>query len=108
MASKLPQIEFDLDANAAYFKISKGRISSTRKAKFESLNLLFDYDSDDNLVGIEVLNLKKVLGLYFKSQLPKIETIAESKSTHPLQMEHIVPLTLARLSSATADRVIAE
>ena len=73
MAKKLPSIEFDLDANAAYFRLSRGRVSKTREAKLESMDVLLDYNPKGQLVGVEILNLKEALSILLEPQLPKIQ-----------------------------------
>lgn len=72
--------EFDLDANAAYIKLGRGRVARTKKGKIESLGVLFDYDNKGKLLGVEILNLKKALRLYFEPRISEIQAKAESPS----------------------------
>ena len=76
MPKKQPTVEFDLEANAAYFRLTKGTVSTTKKAKLESMEVLLDYDPKGELVGIELLNLNKALSTLLEPQLPKIQVMS--------------------------------
>ncbi|MBI2648334.1 MAG: DUF2283 domain-containing protein [Thaumarchaeota archaeon] len=78
--SKAVDVKFDMDANAAYVRLGTGRVTKTKEGKVDSLDVLFDYRKDGQLIGVEVLNLKKALELYFKPKIPQIQAIAEAKS----------------------------
>lgn len=73
-------VKFDIEANAAYVKLGAGRVTKTKEGKVDSLDVLFDYGKGGRLVGVEVLNLKKALELYFKPKIPKFQAIAETSS----------------------------
>lgn len=47
--------EYDSKADAAYIKISDAEIADTREI---ADGIMFDYDGDGNIVGIEILNMK--------------------------------------------------
>lgn len=78
--SRAVDVEFDMDANAAYVRLGTGRVMKTKEGKVDSLDVLFDYGKGGRLIGVEVLNLKKALELYFKPKIPKIQAIAETSS----------------------------
>lgn len=69
-------VTFDLEANAAYVKVGKGRIEETREGKVDSLDVLLDYTKKGQLVGVELLNLKKALELYLMPKIPEIRSEA--------------------------------
>ncbi len=74
---KTPKVEFDVDANAAYIKLSAGHVKKTREGKVDSLDVLFDYGENERLVGVEFLNLKRALELYVKPKIPEIQATAK-------------------------------
>lgn len=78
--SKAVGVKFDTDANAAYLRLEAGRVTKTKEGKVDSIDVLFDYRKDGQLIGVEVLNLKKALELYFTPKIPQIQAIAEAKS----------------------------
>ena len=75
-----PKVEFDIDANAAYVKLGAARVKKTREGKVESLDVLFDYGEKGQLIGLEILNLKRAVELYVKPRIPEIQAIAEGIS----------------------------
>jgi uncharacterized protein YuzE len=74
---KTPKVEFDVDANAAYVRLGTGRVKKTREGKVESLDVLFDYGENGQLVGLEILNLKRAVELYVRPKIPEIQAIAK-------------------------------
>jgi uncharacterized protein YuzE len=50
------KLEFDPEADAAYFEISLAAVSTTREIE---PGILGDYDEDGHLVGLEVLWVSK-------------------------------------------------
>ncbi|MDD5239874.1 MAG: DUF2283 domain-containing protein [Candidatus Omnitrophica bacterium] len=54
-------IDWDLEANALYYKFSDKKVERTEKDKTRDIDLVLDYDKNHELVGIEVLNLKRAL-----------------------------------------------
>jgi uncharacterized protein YuzE len=76
---KMPKVEFDVEANAAYVKLGAGRVKKTREGKVESLDVLFDYGENGQLVGLEILNLKMAVELYVKPMIPEIQAIAKER-----------------------------
>lgn len=63
MVSGKVTVTFDTEANAMYYKVSKGKVARTEKRKADSLEYLLDYDSEGQLIGVEILNMKKALEL---------------------------------------------
>ena len=51
-------IKYDKKADALYVRISKRKIVSTKKI---NKNIFIDLDKDGNLVGIEYLNIYKII-----------------------------------------------
>ena len=78
--SRTLDVSFDIEANAAYVRLGNGRVTKTEEGKLDSLDVLFDYGRGGNLVGLEVLNLKKALELYFEPKIPSIQAAAKSQS----------------------------
>jgi uncharacterized protein YuzE len=66
------KITVDRSANAAYVKLRTGRIAKTEKSKLRSLEVLLDYDKTGDVIGWEVLNLKKLVELYFAPEAREI------------------------------------
>lgn len=62
MKSKIPcfensmKIKYDKTIDAKYIRVKKGKIASTKK---EKLWLLFDYNKDNEVLGVEILNASK-------------------------------------------------
>ncbi len=63
MVSGKVTVTFDTKANAMYYKVGKGKVAKTEKKRTNSLEYLLDYDSEGNLIGVEILNMKKALEL---------------------------------------------
>jgi uncharacterized protein YuzE len=55
------KVEFDPEANAAYYKLKAGRIAKTERMKVRSVDVLVDYDKKGHVLGVEVLNMKMAL-----------------------------------------------
>ncbi|MFQ6073406.1 MAG: DUF2283 domain-containing protein [Methanosarcinales archaeon] len=70
------EVSVDLEANAVYYKFSNEKIARSEEKKSNNLSLIFDYDSEGKIVGIEVLNLKEFLKVF-----------ALYSSLFPLKME---------------------
>jgi YD repeat-containing protein len=60
---------YDPEADAVYFYVGDGKIADTREA---APNVMFDYDAEGRLVGIEVLGASRTLasGDWLKAPLP--------------------------------------
>ncbi len=63
MASGNVRISFDTEANAVYYHLAKGKVVKSEKARFNGLDYVMDYDAQGELIGVEVLNMKKALSL---------------------------------------------
>ena len=50
------KLEFDPDADAAYFEISPAEVETTKEIE---TGIVADYDKDGHIVGIEVLSVSK-------------------------------------------------
>jgi len=61
-----PVVKYRPDDNAAYIRFSDGKVLESAEI---SPNVVFDYDADGRIVGIELLNAK--------SQLPA-DTLTEA------------------------------
>jgi len=62
-------VTYDPEANAVYLYIGKGKIVETEEV---APNIMFDYDAEGRVVGIEVLSARKNLapGDWLKAPLP--------------------------------------
>ncbi|MBI2938457.1 MAG: DUF2283 domain-containing protein [Thaumarchaeota archaeon] len=63
MVSGKVTVTFDTEANAMYYKLGKGKVARTEKKRTDSLEYLLDYNNQGNLIGVEILNMKKALEL---------------------------------------------
>ncbi len=63
MVSGKVTVTFDTEANAMYYKLGKGKVARTEKRETYSLDYLLDYDIKGQLIGVEILNMKKALEL---------------------------------------------
>jgi uncharacterized protein YuzE len=61
------KLEFDPEADAAYFEISAATVATTREIE---PGILGDYDEDGHLIGLEVLSVSK------RAKLPTIDEAA--------------------------------
>lgn len=50
------KLEFDPEADAAYFEISPAEVTTTKEIE---PGIMADYDTDGRLVGIEILSVSK-------------------------------------------------
>ena len=56
-------MSFDTDANAMYYKLSLGRVAKSKKLRQNGLEYVIDLDRKGEIIGVEVLNMKKTLAL---------------------------------------------
>ncbi len=63
MVSGNVTVTFDTEANAMYYKLRLGRAAKSRKLKQNGLDYVIDFDHKGQIIGVEVLNLKKALAL---------------------------------------------
>jgi len=75
------EVELDDDANAAYVRLRTGRVAKTSESKIKSLDVLLDYDKAGNLIGLEFLNLKELVELFFVSWRHKIRDLDPKSKT---------------------------
>lgn len=55
------KVEFDTQANAAYYRLKRGKVARTERMKVKSVDVLVDYDSKGRVLGVEVLNMRMAL-----------------------------------------------
>jgi YD repeat-containing protein len=53
-----PTVKYQADDNAAYIRLSNGRILESAEV---APNVIFDYDADGRIVGIELLDARAQL-----------------------------------------------
>jgi len=60
--------QFDKEADAIYIEIQPGKFSKNRKL---SNSVILDLDEDDNILGLEIINVSKLGGLspLFENQI---------------------------------------
>jgi uncharacterized protein YuzE len=46
-----------------YYKLGRGKVAKSRKLKLNGFEYVVDYDRQGEVVGLEILNLKKALAL---------------------------------------------
>ena len=63
MVSGNATVSFDTEANAMYYKLGSGRVAKSKKLKQNGLDYVIDFDRKGEIIGVEVLNLKKALAL---------------------------------------------
>ncbi len=63
MVSGNATVSFDTEANAMYYKLGSGRVARSKKLKQNGLDYVIDFDRKGEIIGVEVLNLKKALAL---------------------------------------------
>ncbi len=60
------KIEYDKDADAMYIEFGEGEFTKNKKI---DNNTIIDLDKDNNILGIEILNLSKRLSKNFLSNI---------------------------------------
>jgi uncharacterized protein YuzE len=63
MVSGIATVTFDTEANAMYYKLSSGRAVKSRKLRQNRFDYAVDFDAKGEVIGVEVLNMKKALAL---------------------------------------------
>ena len=63
MVSGTTKVTFDTEANAMYYKLRTGKVATSRKVRQNGLDYVIDFDRKGEVVGVEVLNMKKALAL---------------------------------------------
>jgi uncharacterized protein YuzE len=79
MVSGNTTITFDTEANAMYYKLRAAKVDSSKKLRQNGLDYVIDLDAKGEIVGVEVLNMKKALALAASESailLAPIRTIA--------------------------------
>jgi len=83
MVSGNTTVSFDTEANAMYYKLSSGKVAESRKLRQNGLEYIIDLDRKGQIVGVEVLNMKKALALAASESLlilPPLRAIAAKKA----------------------------
>ena len=60
------KIEYDKDADAVYIEFSKGEFAKNKKIDNDTI---IDLDKNDNVLGIEIINVSKRLSKDFLSNI---------------------------------------
>ncbi len=63
MVSWKATVTFDTEANAMYYKLGRGKAVKSRKVKQNGLDYVIDFNAREEVIGVEVLNMKKALAL---------------------------------------------
>ncbi len=63
MVSGKTTVTFDTEANAMYYKLRTGRVASSKKLRQSGLDYVIDFDPKGEIIGVEVLNMKRALAL---------------------------------------------
>jgi len=63
MVSGNTTVTFDTEANAMYYKLRTGRVASSKKLRQNGLDYVIDFDPKGEIIGVEILNMKKALAL---------------------------------------------
>jgi len=63
MVSGNATVTFDTEANAMYYKLRAGKVASSKKLRQNGLDYVIDFDQKGDMIGVEVLNMKKALAL---------------------------------------------
>lgn len=63
MVSGNTTVTFDTEANAMYYKLGAGKIAWSKKSKQNGLDYVFDFNQKGEIIGVEVLNMKRALAL---------------------------------------------
>ena len=70
------KIEFDKDADAIYIEFGKGEFAKNKKIDNDTM---IDLDKDDNILGIEILNVSKRMPKDFLSDI-RVTNLVEGDS----------------------------
>lgn len=63
MVSGNATVTFDTEANAMYYKLGSGRAVKSKKLRQNGFDYVVDFDAKGEVIGVEVLNMKKALAL---------------------------------------------
>ncbi len=63
MVSGNTTVTFDTEANAMYYKLRAGKAASSKKLRQNGFDYVIDFDRKGEIIGVEVLNMKKALAL---------------------------------------------
>jgi uncharacterized protein YuzE len=83
LVSGTATVSFDTEANAVYYKLASRRVAKSRKTRVNGLDYVIDFDRKGEIVGVEVLNMKKALALAASESmlvLPPLRTITTKRA----------------------------
>jgi uncharacterized protein YuzE len=63
MVSGNATVTFDTEANAMYYKLSRGKAVKSKKLRQNGFDYVIDFNAKGDVIGVEVLNMKKALAL---------------------------------------------
>jgi len=63
MVSGTTKVTYDTEANAMYYKLRTGKVTTSRKLRRNGLDYVIDFDRKGEIIGVEILNMKKALAL---------------------------------------------
>jgi uncharacterized protein YuzE len=63
MVSGSATVTFDTEANAMYYKLGSGKAVKSKKLRQNGFDYVIDFDVTGEVIGIEVLNMRKALAL---------------------------------------------
>ncbi len=63
MVSGHTTVTFDTEANAMYDKLRAGKVALSKKSRQNGLDYVIDFDRKGEIIGVEVLNMKRALAL---------------------------------------------
>ena len=52
-------VTFDTEANAMYYRLRAGKVIASKKLRQNGLDYVIDFDRKGEIIGVEVLNMKK-------------------------------------------------
>jgi uncharacterized protein YuzE len=70
MKNKSITFEYDADVDAAYLKLKKGRVAESEEVR---PGIVVDFDSSDQVVGVEILRFTKRFASRATSKPARIE-----------------------------------
>ena len=83
MVSGSAKVSFDTEANAMYYRLGSGTVAKSKKLRQSGLDYVLDFDRKGEIIGVEVLNMKKALALAASESLillPPLRAITTKQS----------------------------
>ncbi|MGA2972430.1 MAG: DUF2283 domain-containing protein [Candidatus Bathyarchaeia archaeon] len=63
MVSGNTTVTFDTEANPMYYKLGAGKVAWSKKSKQNGLDHVIDFNQKEEIIGVEVLDMKRALAL---------------------------------------------